>query len=202
MADWKAIQDFAGQKVLLRALVEGDKPGLLEAFASNADVVVTIVPNPVTIDAWFDRLMAEKQAGVCWPFAVLDAAGRICGTTRYMQMSPEHRRLEIGGTIYDRRVQRTGLNTEAKFLLLRHAFEGLGCNLVQLLTDQLNIRSRTAIERLGARLDGRLRSHMVMPDGRIRDSVVYSIIAAEWPVVRSRLEDLMSRYGPLATALS
>jgi RimJ/RimL family protein N-acetyltransferase len=151
------------------------------------------VPDAGSIDAWFDRLMAEKAAGRAFPYTVLDGVGSVSGTTRYLRMSAAHRRLEIGGTIYARRVQRTALNTEAKFLLLRHAFEAMGCHVVQLRTDVLNERSRAAIERLGATRDGTLRAHMVMPDGRVRDTVVYSIVAAEWPAVRARLEGLMRR---------
>ena len=101
-------------------------------------------------------------------------------------MSERHRRLEIGGTLYAGRVRRTGLNTEAKLLLLGHAFDALGCNVVQLRTDWLNHASRKAIERLGAKLDGVLRGHLVMP-GHVRDTVVYSILAGEWPGVRSNL---------------
>lgn len=193
MEAWTAAPDLWGRNVGLRALVEGDKPALLEAFADNPPLPVTVVPGPATIDAWFDKLMAEKAAGRAYPFTVLDADGRVSGTTRYLRMSPSHRRLEIGGTIYARRVQRTALNTEAKFLLLRHAFETLGCNVVQLRTDVLNGRSRTAIERLGATPDGVLRAHLVMPDRRVRDTAVYSIVATEWPAVRARLEGLMRR---------
>ena len=193
MEAWTAIPDLWGRKVGLRALVDSDKPDLLAAFADNPPLPVTVVPGPATIDAWFDKLMAEKAAGRAYPFTVLDADGRVSGATRYLRMSPPHRRLEIGGTLYARRVQRTALNTEAKFLLLRHAFEAMDCNVVQLRTDLLNGRSRTAIERLGATPDGVLRAHLVMPDGRVRDTAVYSVVAAEWPAVRTRLEGLMDR---------
>jgi RimJ/RimL family protein N-acetyltransferase len=193
METWAAIPDLWGANVGLRALVESDIPALLEAFADNPPLPMTIVPGPATIGPWFDKLMREKAAGRVFPFTVLDAEGRVSGTTRYLRMSPAHRRLEIGGTLYARRVQRTALNTEAKFLLLRHAFETLGCNVVQLRTDVLNARSRTAIERLGAKPDGILRAHMIMPGGRVRDTVVYSIVAAEWPAARERLEGLMRR---------
>jgi RimJ/RimL family protein N-acetyltransferase len=109
-------------------------------------------------------------------------------------MARAHRRVEIGGTLYARRVQRTGLNTEAKRLLLGHAFEMLGVNVVQLRTDFLNHASRRAIERLGARLDGVLRGHLIL-GGHLRDSAVYSIMAHEWPGVRRNLDALMTGYG-------
>jgi RimJ/RimL family protein N-acetyltransferase len=193
MNDWQASPDLVGDHVRLRAMEAADKPALLEAFADNPPLPVTFVPDAASIDAWFERLMEEKAVGRAFPYTVFDADGRVSGTTRYLRMSAAHRRLEIGGTIYARRVQRTALNTEAKFLLLRQAFEAMGCNVVQLRTDVLNARSRAAIERLGATRDGTLRAHMVMTDGRVRDTAVYSIVAGEWPAVRARLEGLMRR---------
>lgn len=193
-ASWRSLPDFNGEHVRLRALRREDLPALLESFADGLeDVFTTVVPTAATIEGWFDNLERERRAGRCFPYAVLDAAGRVSGTTRYLRMSPAHRRLEIGGTIYARRVQRSGLNTEAKLFLLRHAFETLGCNVVQLRTDWLNARSRAAIERLGAKMDGVLRGHLVMPDGHIRDTVVYSIIASEWPGVRANLLAMLQR---------
>ena len=114
------------------------------------------------------------------------------GLTRYMRMSPANRRLEIGGTFYARSVQRSGVNTEAKLLLLTHAFEAMGCNVVQIRTDWFNKRSQTAIERLGAKRDGVLRHHQDW-NGRLRDIVVYSIIAPEWPGVKINLHHLLDR---------
>lgn len=193
-ASWRSLPDFDGEHVRLRALRRDDLPALLEAFADGLeDAFTTFVPTAATIEGWFDNLERERAAGRAFPYAVLDRDGRVSGTTRYLRMSPAHRRLEIGGTIYARRVQRTGLNTEAKLFLLRHAFEALGCHVVQLRTDWLNARSRAAIERLGAKMDGVLRGHLVMPDGHIRDSVVYSIVASEWPGVRSNLLAMMRR---------
>jgi RimJ/RimL family protein N-acetyltransferase len=127
------------------------------------------------------------------PFTVLDAEGRISGVTRLLRMSPPHRRVEIGGTLYAPRVQRTGLNTQAKYLLLGHAFEVLDVNCVQIRTDFLNHASRRAIERVGARLDGVLRGHLIIGE-HLRDSAVYSILAHEWPGVRRNLELLMAGY--------
>ena len=128
------------------------------------------------------------------PFAVLDATGAIVGTTRLMRMSEPNRRVEIGGTFHARAVQRTGINTQAKLLLLTHAFDAMGCQCVQIRTDFLNKVSQRAIERLGAKQDGILRGHQRMPDGRLRDTVVYSILDREWPGVRANLRFLLARH--------
>ena len=128
------------------------------------------------------------------PFTVRDANGEIAGVTRFLRMAQQHRRLEIGGTVYAPRVQRTGLNTEAKMLLLTHAFEVLGCHCVQIRTDFLNRRSRTAIERLGARMDGVIRGHVILNDGHYRDSVLYSILEHEWPGVKRNIAALMAEH--------
>ena len=181
---------LVGAHVTLRPLSRDDRGDLIAAFA-DMDVFTTYVPGPQSVDAWLDTLERETAAGRSYPFVVLDHEGRMSGTTRYMRMSSADLRLEIGGTIYAPRVQRTGLNTEAKLLLLTHAFDVLGCNVVQLRTDWLNAKSRAAIERLGAKMDGVLRGHRIMPDGHIRDTVVYSIILSEWPGVRSNLRNLL-----------
>ena len=128
------------------------------------------------------------------PFTVRDAAGEIAGVTRFLRMAKQHRRVEIGGTVYAPRVQRTGLNTEAKMMLLTHAFETLGCICVQIRTDFLNRQSRAAIERLGARMDGVIRGHLILNDGHYRDSVLYSILEHEWPGVKRNIAALMARY--------
>ncbi len=146
------------------------------------------MPTDANIDDWYDRLEAEHAAGRALPFTVLDAAGQVAGVTRFMRLVAPHRRLEIGDTVHARRVQRTGLNTEAKRLLLGHAFEVMDCQCVQLRTSWHNRPSRAAIERLGARQDGVLRGHMIAADGHIRDTVVYSILAHEWPGVRLNLD--------------
>lgn len=192
---WVHPSVMPGQRVTLRALSPADREGLLAAFSGGLeDVFTTVVPDEDHIDDWFATLETERLAERSFPYVVLDEAGIISGTTRLMRMSPQHRRLEIGGTVYAKRVQRTGLNIEAKLLLLGHAFERLECNVVQLRTDWLNLQSRAAIERLGAKLDGVLRGHLVMPDGHIRDSVVYSIVASEWPGVRALLGHRLEKY--------
>ncbi|WP_447725082.1 GNAT family N-acetyltransferase [Sphingomonas koreensis] len=193
MSVWRETPTLAGRHVTLRPLNRDDRPALLEAFA-DLDVFTTFVPGPATIDGWLDRLVAETAAGRALPFTVLDTNGAVAGVTRFMRMSEQHRRVEIGGTVYARRVQRTGLNTEAKRMLLAHAFEVLGANCVQLRTDFLNHASRRAIERLGARLDGVLRGHLILGEHQ-RDSAVYSILAHEWSGVRRNLDQLMARYA-------
>ena len=126
------------------------------------------------------------------PFvAVQLESGRVAGATRYLNISPKDRGLEIGGTWYGLDFQRTAVNTEAKYLLLKHAFETLGAIRVQLKTDLRNIRSQTAIERIGGVKDGVLRHHMILPDGTIRHSVFYSILDAEWEAVKARLENIL-----------
>ena len=143
----------------------------------------------------FIRMLLDRQAaGGDLPFTVVHReSGKAIGCTRYMNIEPSNRSVEIGGTWYGLAYQRTGINTECKYLLLRHAFEVWGCLRVQLKTDLLNLRSQAAIERIGAVKEGVLRNHMVLPDGRIRDTVMYSIIKAEWPAVKARLEGLMER---------
>lgn len=134
-------------------------------------------------------LLARQARGTDLPFAVVDrASGRAVGCTRYLDIRPRDRALEIGGTWYGAAYRRTAVNTESKCLLLCHAFETLGCIRVQFKTDLRNERSQRAIERLGAVKEGILRNHMITPDGTIRDSVYYSIIDREWPAVKVRLE--------------
>lgn len=145
---------------------------------------------------WVADLLQRQQQGTDLPFAVIYLqSNQAIGATRYLNILPEHRSLEIGGTWYGLAYQRTGVNTEAKYLLLRHAFEDLGCIRVQFKTDLRNVRSQQAIERLGAVREGVLRKHMILPDGYVRDSVFYSILAEEWPKVKAHLEALMQRYS-------
>ena len=141
------------------------------------------------------QLLEWQQRGTDLPFAVIHlAAGKAVGTTRYMNIDPPNRNLEIGGTWYAPAFQRTGVNTECKYLLLGYAFESLGSLRVQFRTDVRNLRSQKAIERLGAVREGVLRDHMLLPDGTVRSSVIYSILAGEWPAVKDRLEELMNHY--------
>jgi RimJ/RimL family protein N-acetyltransferase len=138
--------------------------------------------------------LAQQALGTDLPFTVFhQESGRIAGGTRYLDIQRRNRGLEIGGTWYGVEYQRTGVNTECKYLLLRHAFETLGCHRVQLKTDLRNVRSQTAIERIGGIKEGVLRENVVMPDGYLRSTVMYSILEQEWPAVKAHLEQLMDR---------
>ncbi|HEU4603300.1 MAG TPA: GNAT family protein [Steroidobacteraceae bacterium] len=149
----------------------------------------TSVPSPNEMEAEIERRLALQRKGSMLPFAILEtSSGRAVGMTTYMNIEAEHRRLEIGSTWYRAQVQRTALNTECKLLLLAHAFEALDCIAVEFRTSFFNHQSRKAIERLGAKLDGVLRSHRLMKDGSLRDTCVYSIIRCEWPAVKTHLQ--------------
>ena len=148
----------------------------------------TAVPSPEGMAAEIERRLGLLARDAMLPFTVFDADGRIAGMTTYMNVDGAHRRVEIGSTWYAGRVQRSGLNTECKLMLLTHAFDTLNCIAVEFRTHRLNTQSRRAIERLGAQLDGMLRSHQISPNGSLRDTAVYSIIAAEWPTVRAHLQ--------------
>jgi len=154
----------------------------------------TSIPPPESMAAEIDRRVGLQAAGSMLPFAVIDnAAGKAVGMTTYMNADAANKRVEIGSTWYRKAVQRTDLNTSCKLLLLAYAFETLGCIAVEFRTHFFNHQSRRGIERLGAKLDGILRSHQVAPDGTLRDTCVYSIIAAEWPTAKAHLAFLLSR---------
>ncbi len=153
----------------------------------------TSVASPESMKAEIDRRLGLQAEGRMLPFTVLDAQGRVAGMTTYMNVDAPNRRVEIGSTWYRAAVQRTPLNTECKRMLLAHAFEKLNCIAVEFRTHILNTQSRKAIERLGAKLDGILRRHMIQPNGTIRDSMVYSITAEEWPMVKSHLDWQLSK---------
>src|SRR6267142_2031422 len=151
------------------------------------------IPAPVRtteeMGAYIDTALEEQKRGVSLPFALIEkATGRAIGSTRYGSIDRTHRRAEIGWTWVAREWQRTAVNTEAKYLLLRHAFETLGCIRVELKTDSLNEKSRAAILRIGAREEGTFRNHMITANGRIRHTVYFSILDSEWPDVKIRLE--------------
>jgi RimJ/RimL family protein N-acetyltransferase len=151
------------------------------------------IPTPVRtreeMAAYIETALNEQDRGVSLPFAIVDkAAGCAIGSTRYGNIDGTNHRVEIGWTWVARGWQRTAINTEAKYLLLRHAFESLGCMRVELKTDSLNERSRAAILRIGASEEGVFRNHMVTASGRIRHTVYFSIIDSEWPAVKARLE--------------
>jgi len=151
------------------------------------------IPTPVRTQeemaAYIEAALNEQERGLALPFAIVEkATGRAIGSTRYANIDRTHRRVEIGWTWVARDWQRTPMNTEAKYLLLRHAFETLGCMRVELKTDSLNERSRAAILRIGAREEGIFRNHMITASGRVRHTVYFSIIDSEWPAVKARLE--------------
>ncbi|MGA2096263.1 MAG: GNAT family protein [Candidatus Acidiferrum sp.] len=150
------------------------------------------VRTPEEMSAYIETALGEQARGVSLPFALIEkSGGRAIGSTRYGNIDRTHHRVEIGWTWVAPEWQRTGVNTEAKYLLLKHAFETLGCIRVELKTDELNERSRAAILRIGGREEGTLRNHMITASGRIRHSVYYSILNSEWPDVKSRLQARM-----------
>lgn len=153
----------------------------------------TYVPTPEKMEAWISKALNEYEEGVSVPFVIKrNIDSRIIGSTRFMNIEKDIRRLEIGTTWYAKSVQRSPLNTECKFLLLRHAFEDLKCLAVEFRTHRLNNQSRKAITRLGAHEDGILRNHRIASDGTVRDTVVYSVIDSEWPGIKTHLLFLMN----------
>ena len=195
---------LTGRFVRLEPLQPGHADDLAEAGRDPS--VWRWMPQAPVADAesaraYIGQALDAQAGGTEQPFAVVSLAnGRAVGSTRYMDVRPAHRGLEIGGTWYAPGHQRTGVNTDCKLLLLRHAFEALGCLRVQLKTDQRNERSQRAIERIGASLEGVLRDHMILHDGHVRSTVMYSVVAREWPAVRDRLERLAAGPGTMTGA--
>ena len=171
----------------------------LEAAAADGrlwELWYTAVPLPGGMRQYIADALGGQNAGHMLPWTVCDAmTGDVLGTTRYHDIVVSIDRVEIGHTWYRQSVQRTHVNTTCKLLLLRHAFEALGCKVVGLRTDNFNLRSQRAIEALGARKDGVLRHHAMRKDGTVRDSVLYSILATEWPDVKRHLELRLARHG-------
>ena len=179
-----------GERVELRPLQASDRQALLDAAADGQlwNLKVTVVPGAETIDAYLDTALQGRAAGTVMPFAIVDrASGRVIGSTRFWKIDRKNRKLEIGHTWLSESAQRTRANTEAKWLLLTYAFDTLHCVRVQFTTDELNEKSRAAILRLGAKQEGIVRHERIMPDGRKRNSVRFSIIDDEWPEVSERL---------------
>ena len=187
---------LAGSLVTLEPL-RPDHHDELVAAASDGrlwELWYTAVPSPESMRADIAEKLAEQAAGTRLPFTVRrNDTGAVVGATTYLNIEPEVPRLEIGSTWTARSAQRTGINAESKLLLLTHAFDVLGCLAVEFRTHWHNRQSRTAIERLGAKQDGVLRNHRRMPDGSLRDTVVYSILDAEWPAGRSGLRHRLAR---------
>jgi RimJ/RimL family protein N-acetyltransferase len=183
--------------VSLEPLAHEHLPKIAAASADGdvGSLWFTGAPSPQTAAQWVDMRLGFQQPDTGLTFVVrrLDD-GTLIGSSSYLNVDPPNRRLEIGNTWYGASARRSGVNTETKLLMLRHAFEELGCVAVEFRTHFFNFTSRTAIERLGAKLDGILRSHQLVPDGTRRDTVVYSILDVEWPTVRTHLQFRLNRH--------
>ncbi|MES2676197.1 MAG: GNAT family protein [Pseudomonadota bacterium] len=179
-----------GKFVRLEPLSLKHKEGLCRAIFDGElwNLYVTLVPHPDNIDSFFNYAQESFESGDGLPFAIIDkGTGEVVGSTRFMKANLPNKRVEIGYTFLGASWQKTSVNTEAKYLMLGHAFETLNLNRVELITDYLNQSSRNAIMRLGAKEEGILRNHMVMPNGRVRDSVLYSVVKHEWVGIKQHL---------------
>ncbi len=195
MTDWNTPITLTGKYVRLEPMSEAHVPRLAE-IGMKQDFWRFMVYGDINSEAdlrkWALEILSRAEKGTDLPFAVIHlASGRVAGATRYMNMIPKDRGLEIGGTWYGLEFQHTVVNTECKYLLMTYAFETLHAIRVQLKTDLLNERSQRAIERIGAKKEGVLRNHMILPDGRIRHSVFYSILEDEWSGVKKNLEIML-----------
>ena len=188
---------LVGQHVRLEPMTEAHGEALAQIGVGQPFwdfMVYGQMDSEADMHGWVRDILRRATKGTDLPFVVIDlASGQVVGATRYMNIMPHDRGLEIGGTWYGPAFQRTAVNTECKYLLLGHAFETLGCIRVQLKTDLRNQRSQRAIERLGAVREGILRNHMILPDGYRRHSVYYSILDTEWPTVKKGLEEKLNR---------
>jgi N-acetyltransferase len=192
---WLQAVTLPGRHATLVPLLREHRSALEDAVRDGElwKLWYTLIPPPEGIGDEIERRLGLQAEGSMLPFTVLDTNGTPVGMTTYMNVDPINKRVEIGSTWYAQRVQRSALNTECKLMLLSHAFDTLGCIAVEFRTHRFNTPSRRAIERLGAQLDGILRAHMRMPDGTLRDTAVYSIVATEWPTVRTHLQFQLSR---------
>lgn len=187
---------LAGKTIELRPLRQEHASGLLSAAADGElwTMKATVIPGPGTVDGYIAAALAGREAGTVMPYVmVMRSTGLLCGSTRFWKIDRTNRKLEIGHSWLSGSVQRSGVNTEAKYLLLTYAFEVMECVRVQFTADELNDRSRAAILRIGAKQEGIVRNERIMPDGRKRNSVRFSIIDSEWPDVKAMLEQKMSR---------
>ena len=193
---WPDPVTLEGEHATLAPLDHSHLDDLVEATKDGElwKLWYTVVPTAEDMAGEIDRRLGLQEAGSMLPFTTIEnATGEAVGMTTYMNIDAASKRLEIGSTWNRKRVQRGPMNTECKFMLLRHAFETLDCIAVEFRTHFFNHQSRGAIERLGAKLDGVLRNHMVMADGSFRDTCCYSIIASEWTTVKTHLSYQMSR---------
>ena len=198
MADhWVEPVTLAGSIVRLEPLSLDHLEGLAEvAFDESIWRWTLVQPTEINgLRAWVDAAVAQRESGAEMPFATIEAAtGRPIGSTRFMSIVPEHRRLEIGWTWVAPAWQRTGANQEAKYLQLRHAFEALSANRVEFKTDSLNEKANPALLSIGATFEGTFRNHMIMPGGRLRHSNYYSVTREEWPDRKSKLESRIAGF--------
>ena len=194
---WNTVPTLRGQHVTLQPLQMEHVPGLRDALEGSGldQLWYTQVPSPEQAETYVRAALQAQSEGKVLPFVVRDAAGGIVGSTRFYDMDAAVPKLSLGYTWYAPRVQRTGANTEAKLLLLQHAFETLGCISVVLETSWFNATSRTAIARLGAKQDGVLRNHKRHADGTPRDTVIFSIIDAEWQGVKRHLQHRLDSHA-------
>ncbi|MEJ2788365.1 MULTISPECIES: GNAT family N-acetyltransferase [unclassified Pseudoxanthomonas] len=195
-AAWQQVPVLMGRHARLEPMSRDHVDGLRAALSGDALAALwfTQVPKAADAAAYVDTVLAAQADGRVLPFVVRDAGGRVVGSTRFYGLEADVPKLSIGYTWYTPDVQRTGVNTEAKLLLLTHAFETLGCISVVFETSWFNHRSRTAIARLGAKQDGVLRNHKRHTDGSPRDTVVFSIIDGEWPAVKRNLLAKLARH--------
>ena len=186
---WPDPVSLSGPHAHLKPLSHDHCDGLTEAVKDGElwKLWYTFIPKAEDMRKEIDRRLALQASGAMLPFTVFDADGKIAGMTTYMNVDAANRRVEIGSTWYAKRVQRSAVNTQCKLLLLTHAFEKMDRIAVEFRTHFFNHQSRRGIERLGAKQDGILRSHQIAPNGTLRDTVVYSIIASEWPTVKAHL---------------
>ena len=194
---WRQVPDLAGGGVRLVPLAAAHAPGLRRALGEGAlsRLWYANVPAPGEVEDYVAAALAARDAGTALPFAVLDRDGAVVGSTRFYDLQPAVPNLKIGYTWYAPRVQRSGINTEAKLLLLGHAFEALGCAAVSFETSWFNHASRAAIARLGAKQDGVLRAHKRHADGSLRDTVVFSILDTEWRAVKANLRFRLEQHA-------
>jgi RimJ/RimL family protein N-acetyltransferase len=186
---WPEPVTLTGAHARLEPLSHAHLAGLTEAVKDGElwKLWYTSIPKPEDMPKEIDRRLGLQKSGAMLPFTVFDAQGKIAGMSTYMNIDAANRRVEIGSTWYAKRVQRSALNTQCKLLLLTHAFEKLDCIAVEFRTHFFNQQSRRGIERLGAKQDGILRNHQIALNGTLRDTVVFSIIASEWPTAKAHL---------------
>lgn len=199
MSDWKPVT-LEGQTVRLEPICREQTLHFWDAAEDAVDEIFRWIPYPMRtpqdFERWMEKALAEQERGEAIVFTTVErSSGRVIGSTRFMNIDRTHRRAEIGSTWIAPAWQRTAVNTEAKYLMLRHAFEEQGCIRVELKTDALNQKSRNAILRIGAKEEGTFRKHLITSTGRVRDSVYFSILDTEWPEVKANLEQRLGAPG-------